>query len=68
MDNTLKYKVAQLASAFAEDVKLRKALGDSHAEYHAQAPKVEAYKLLLDAGYGPKAAVEIFGKALEENT
>jgi hypothetical protein len=38
----------------------REQLGDRNAPYHAQEPKVRAYKLLIDCGFGPKQAIKIF--------
>lgn len=60
--------VGQLARDYVKDVKLRKELGDSHAEYHAQQPKVEAYRILLDEGYTVKEAIAIFNRIAEEGS
>ena len=58
--------VAVLAEAYAKDVAARRQLGDANAEYHARAPKVEAYRLLLEAGYSVKETVEMFKRITEE--
>lgn len=44
-------EIGRLARAYALDVKARQAAGDTHAEYHAQRPKVRAYRLLLAGGF-----------------
>lgn len=53
-------EVRTLACEFHADVGHRRALGDRHAEYHAQRPKNRAYKKMLDAGFTAKQAVRVF--------
>lgn len=58
--------VRELSQEYARDVQARKDLGDTHAEYHAQLPKVRAYKLLMDTGLTPKQAIAEFQRILGE--
>lgn len=60
------FEIERLAEAYAKDVAARRRLGDANAEYHARAPKVEAYRLLLEAGYSVKETVEIFRRVVAE--
>ena len=59
-------EVHRLACEFKTDVQHRRALGDRQAEYHAQRPKVQAYKLMLDAGLRPREAVKRFARILRK--
>ena len=62
----MKDEVLVLVDKYRRDVAARRQLGDEHAEYHAQLPKVCAYKLLMDRGMTAKQAVEEFAKLLKE--
>lgn len=66
--DVLMARIRELAREYARDVAARKALGDSHAEYHAQHPKVKAYRLLIETGLKPKAAVERFKEILQSES
>jgi hypothetical protein len=57
--------IQALAEQYAREVRLRTELGDARAEYHAQAPKIMAYKLLIDSGLTPKEAIAEFQRVLE---
>jgi hypothetical protein len=58
--------VHRLACEFKAEVAHRRALGDRHAEYHAQRPKTRAYKLMLDAGLSPRELVKRFARILRK--
>jgi hypothetical protein len=58
--------VRELSRQYAKEVRARKDLGDSLAEYHSKRPKIEAYKLLIDSGLTPKQAVAEFQRILQE--
>lgn len=62
--NEIEGAVRRLAIEYREDVLVRRRLGDKHAEYHAQNPKVDAFKLLLDAGRTPSETVREFERVL----
>jgi len=64
VDRALADRVAMLAREYADDVRLRRRHGDSHAEYHAQRPKVKAYGALMHAGLSPREAVDYFRDVL----
>jgi hypothetical protein len=55
-------RVFELAQEFQKNVQARLTIGDAQAEYHAQNPKNEAYKLLLECGLTAKEAVTYFTK------
>lgn len=59
-------EVGKLVRAFWIDVEARLAAGDKRAEYHAQRPKVDAYRLLMAQPMSPKEAVATF-KRISEN-
>lgn len=61
---TVAARVLALAEEYVKDVKARRAFGDFRPEYHAQKPKVEAYKLLLDEGLSSRKAVAYFRHVL----
>lgn len=58
--------IGRLARDYAGNVALRKAAGDYAAEYHAQRPKVRAYKLLMVDGLNARQVVDYFAKLLKE--
>lgn len=55
-------EVVDLAAEYVSDVRARQALGDKNAAYHAQRPKIDAHKLLLDAGFTAKEVVNTFNE------
>ncbi len=53
-------EIKELARDYCEQVRARRTLGDSKAEYHSREPKIRAYKLLMDQGRAPRDAVDTF--------
>lgn len=55
-------QIKRLACAFKADVEIRRAAGDTHAEYHARDIKIRAHRLMLDAGVPAREVVRRFNK------
>ena len=66
IDHALREHIASLATEYSADVQARRAAGDTHAEYHAQRPKVKAYAALVHAGMAPREAIEYFRTVSKE--
>ena len=65
VDCTLDQHVRQLAREYTVDVYNRRRVGDAHAKYHAQRPKVKAYGVLMKAGLTPREAIQYFRSVSE---
>lgn len=60
-------EIVALALQYRDEVRERKAFGDSKAEYNSQNPKIQAYLLLMELGLSANEVVNEFNRILAEN-